>query len=95
MSLASLSFGGLGEAAADDVAVLPEAMAFLETVCGPGGLAAVITASLFGAAGAGTGVGTEGVARTGSTGAWANLFVVGEAGTDGGCSPWCNLCCCW
>ena len=65
MSLASLSLGGLGDAAADDVAVLPDAMAFLEMVCGPGGLAVVVAASFFGAAGAGTGAGTESVGGTG------------------------------
>jgi hypothetical protein len=90
VSLASLSLGGLGEAAADDVAVLPAPMAFLETVWRPGWLPGA-TASFFGAVGARAGA--EGAAgacsRTG-----ANLFAVGEAGTEGGCS-FCSLCCCW
>ena len=87
MSLASLSLGGFGEAAADDVAVLPAAMAFLGTVWGPGGLAARVAPSAF--------FGAEGAEGAGSAGAGANLFAVGEAGTDGECSFGCVLCCCW
>lgn len=82
-----MSLGGFGDAAADEVAVLP-AMAFFETAGGPGGLAdRVAPSTFFGAAGTGAG-GAEGAV---SAEAGANLFAVGEAGTEGECS--CMRCC--
>lgn len=87
MSLGFLSLGSLGEAAADDVAVLPAPIAFLETVWRPGWLTGG-TAPFFGTVGLRAGAeGAGGIdSRTGP-----NLFPAGEVGTYGG---WCGLCFC-
>lgn len=75
-SFSSLGLCGLGEAAAEDVAVLPEPMAFFEIVDGPG--AGAISCFLATMA---TGVGGFGVDDS-TMAEGANLLTVGDGGTE-------------
>jgi hypothetical protein len=69
----------LGDAAAEDVAVLPGPIAFLEMVEGPGGAGAIGSGFLGAIA---TGVGGFGLMDDSRTTEGANLLTVGDGGTE-------------
>lgn len=69
----------MGDAAAEDVAVLPGPIAFLEIVDGPEGAGAIGSGFLCGIA---TPVGTFGVNDDSRLTEGANLLTVGDGGTE-------------